>query len=123
MRKLNIAGTVINTWARRFLAKRYVEERRRENTLTLLADARAWKEGWSEEAEAWFYLNENTGEDLWEPPASGYTKVDGSLVMANGTIIEDPDKTPEWEAVNDAKALWTRSRSELSDEEYNNKLE
>ncbi len=34
------------------------------------------------------------------------------------TIIEDPDKTPEWEAVNDAKALWTRSRSELSDEEY-----
>lgn len=91
MRKLNIAGTVINTWARRFLAKRYVEERRRENTLTLLADARAWKEGWSEEAEAWFYLNENTGEDLWEPPASGYTKVDGSLVLANGTIIEDPE--------------------------------
>ena len=36
----------------------------------------------------------------------------------NETIIEDPDKTPEWEAVNDAKALWTRSRSELSDEEY-----
>ena len=36
----------------------------------------------------------------------------------NETIIEDPDKTPEWEAVNDAKALWTRSRSELSDDEY-----
>jgi molecular chaperone HtpG len=25
---------------------------------------------------------------------------------------------PEWEAVNDAKALWTRSRSEVSDDEY-----
>ena len=36
----------------------------------------------------------------------------------NETVIEDPDKTPEWEAVNDAKALWTRSRSELSDDEY-----
>ena len=91
MRKVNNAGTVINTWVRRFLAKRRVEERRRERTLTLLADARAWKEGWSEEAEAWFYLNENTGEDLWEPPASGYTKLDGSLVLADGTIIEDPE--------------------------------
>ena len=25
---------------------------------------------------------------------------------------------PEWESVNEAKALWTRSRSEISDEEY-----
>jgi len=25
---------------------------------------------------------------------------------------------PEWEAVNDAKALWTKSRSEVTDEEY-----
>ena len=25
---------------------------------------------------------------------------------------------PEWEAVNDAKALWTRSRSEVTDDEY-----
>ncbi len=25
---------------------------------------------------------------------------------------------PEWQAVNEAKALWTRSRSEISDEEY-----
>ena len=35
---------------------------------------------------------------------------------------ESEDETvvnvPEWEAVNDAKALWTRSRSEVSEEEY-----
>ena len=37
------------------------------------------------------YLNESTGEDLWEPPASGYTKHDGSLVLASGEIAEDPD--------------------------------
>ena len=30
----------------------------------------------------------------------------------------DPPAEPEWQAVNEAKALWTRSRSEISDEEY-----
>jgi molecular chaperone HtpG len=37
-------------------------------------------------------------------------------------VKESEDETviniPEWEAVNDAKALWTRSRSEVSEEEY-----
>ena len=28
-------------------------------------------------------------------------------------------KVPEWEAINDAKALWTKSRNEVSDDEYN----
>ncbi len=34
---------------------------------------------------------------------------------------EEPkaDQAPEWEAINDAKALWTKSRSEVSDDEYN----
>ena len=36
---------------------------------------------------------------------------------AEGTDTEAP-KTPEYEAVNAAKALWTCSRSELNDEEY-----
>jgi molecular chaperone HtpG len=33
---------------------------------------------------------------------------------------EEPkaDQAPEWEAINDAKALWTKSRSEVSDDEY-----
>jgi molecular chaperone HtpG len=31
---------------------------------------------------------------------------------------ETADQAPEWEAVNAAKALWTRSRSEITDEEY-----
>ena len=30
----------------------------------------------------------------------------------------DAPAEPEWQAVNEAKALWTRSRSEISDEEY-----
>ena len=42
--------------------------------------------------------------------------------MAGGDEEEEDKKTeakaPEWETVNTAKALWTRSRSEISDEEY-----
>src|SRR5690606_11191957 len=33
---------------------------------------------------------------------------------------DDTDATPEWETANDASALWTRSKSEISDEEYQN---
>jgi len=29
-----------------------------------------------------------------------------------------PDQAPEWEAINDAKALWTKSRNEISDDEH-----
>lgn len=28
-------------------------------------------------------------------------------------------KAPEWDAINDAKALWTKSKNEVSDDEYN----
>ncbi len=31
---------------------------------------------------------------------------------------EDKPETPEWEAVNKANALWTRAKSEITDEEY-----
>ncbi|CAM3508301.1 molecular chaperone HtpG [Parendozoicomonas haliclonae] len=31
---------------------------------------------------------------------------------------KDEKKAPEWETVNTAKALWTRSRSDISDDEY-----
>ena len=31
---------------------------------------------------------------------------------------EDAPSAPEWEVVNEAKALWTRSRSEVSEDEY-----
>lgn len=37
---------------------------------------------------------------------------------AEGEEEKQEEKTPEWETVNTAKALWTRSRSEISDEEY-----
>ena len=43
-----------------------------------------------------------------EPPAPAGDEEDAA----------DAPAEPEWQAVNEAKALWTRSRSEISDEEY-----
>jgi molecular chaperone HtpG len=43
-----------------------------------------------------------------EPPAPAGDDEGATDVLAE----------PEWQAVNEAKALWTRSRSEISDEEY-----
>ena len=36
----------------------------------------------------------------------------------NAEDIEDAEIVPEWDAVNDAQALWTKSRNEVSDDEY-----
>lgn len=33
---------------------------------------------------------EQTGEALWAPPSTGYTKVTGQLVLQDGRVIEDP---------------------------------
>ena len=32
---------------------------------------------------------------------------------------KDTKEAPQWEAINDAKALWTKSRGDVSDDEYN----
>ena len=39
-------------------------------------------------------------------------------VPVEGDAEVEQGGEPEWKAVNEAKALWTRSRSEISDEEY-----
>jgi molecular chaperone HtpG len=33
-------------------------------------------------------------------------------------VVADVDKAPEWQAVNDAQALWTRSRQDVSDDDF-----
>ena len=37
---------------------------------------------------------------------------------AGGDEHQEADATPEWESANDASALWTRPKAEISDEEY-----
>jgi len=38
----------------------------------------------------------------------------------DGETAADADAAPEWETANDASALWTRPKSEIGDEEYQN---
>lgn len=89
-RRLDNAATKIITMVRGFLCRAFVRDLRKKRFNELLADARAWQEMWSEDTEAFFYLNKASGDALWEPPARGYTKADGQLVLATGAIIDDP---------------------------------
>lgn len=40
------------------------------------------------------------------------------LKTVSSSEAEDADAVPEWERVNDAQALWTRAKSDITDEEY-----
>lgn len=90
-RKLDQAATKIQTMCRGFIARYTVRKLKKKRAQQWLDDAKSWVEQWSEDAEAFFYFNALTNETLWEPPKSGYTKVDGSLILANGDVVEDPD--------------------------------
>jgi hypothetical protein len=90
-RKINNAAIAIQTMCRGFIARYTVRKRRRDRKQKALDDARAWVETYSEDAEANFYFNAVTNETLWEPPSSGYTKLDGALVLYTGEVIDDPD--------------------------------
>lgn len=50
-----------------------------------------------------------------DPTAEDATAEEGS---AEGAAAEEADASPKYEVVNSAKALWTRSRSEVEDDEY-----
>ena len=45
-------------------------------------------------------------------------KADAPASEEEGAKEQIQETTPEWEPINEAKALWTRSRSDVSDEEY-----
>ena len=64
-----------------------------ERSEKLFADARKWKQMVSEDTGGYFYVNqENPDEISWEPPAMGYTREDGMLILATNLeeAVEDP---------------------------------
>ncbi|TYZ65786.1 hypothetical protein PybrP1_010229, partial [[Pythium] brassicae (nom. inval.)] len=61
-----------------------------EHDAELVRLARSWVEYWSEDTSSWFYYRQETGDAIWAPPPSGYTKADGSLVLRTGQVIPDP---------------------------------
>lgn len=84
------AATSIITMVRGFLCRAELRHLKKARLDQWIADAREWQEMWSDESSAWFYLHTASGEALWEPNRTGYTKFDGSLVLASGEIIPDP---------------------------------
>ena len=86
----NQAATTIITMVRGFMCRAQFRRMQTDQYDLWLTNARAVVETWSEDANTWFYLNQDTGDATWEPPSEGYTKSDGQLVLANGTIIDDP---------------------------------
>ncbi|KAG7395586.1 hypothetical protein PHYBOEH_003460 [Phytophthora boehmeriae] len=84
------AATKIQKMVRKHQAIRRVDQLRQERVAQLVLQARTWVEYWNEDAAKWFYYNHETGESLWAPPFTGYTKADGKLVLQDGKIIDDP---------------------------------
>jgi hypothetical protein len=93
VRLQNQSAVKIQSIIRIFLAHRRVSKLQQERLERWVMDATTWKEIWSEDSGTWFYLNSATEEALWEPPAIGYTKNDGQLVLRNGKVIDPPDQS------------------------------
>ena len=56
---------------------------------------------------------------MQEPPAPAEDDEDGADKDKDANkAVAEPPAAPEYKAVNEATALWTRSRSEVSDDEY-----
>eukprot|EP01031_Cornospumella_fuschlensis_P026080 gene26080-31492_t len=89
--RLHRAATHITRVVRGFLARRYLQELKRERRKHWIQMAQQWREMWSEESETWYYYNVSTQETAWEPSKQGYVKFDGKLVLTSGEIIDDPN--------------------------------
>ncbi|KAK1945888.1 Abnormal spindle-like microcephaly-associated [Phytophthora citrophthora] len=82
------AATKIQKMARRKQAIHRVDCLRQERVARFVLQARTWVEYWNDDTAKWFYYNQETGEALWAPPATGYTKADGKLVLQDGKVID-----------------------------------
>lgn len=88
--KVYNAATKVNGFFRCIIARQVKTERAKERYESLVSDARLWTEHWSDNDNAWYYVNVQTGESAWEPPPSGYTTAHLQLMIATGELIDDP---------------------------------
>ena len=94
MKYENDAATKIQSLWRGVLGRRRINDMKGVNIDEMVRLARMHQEMWDEDNETYFYFNQQTEEAVWEPPRTGYTKVDGKLVLRNGDVIPDPDDDP-----------------------------
>ena len=90
----NFNATLIQKIWRGVLGRRTVNDMRGLNKDEMVRLARMHQEMWDEDNETYFYYNETTQSAEWEPPPTGYVKVDGKLVLRNGDVIPDPADDP-----------------------------
>jgi hypothetical protein len=88
--KVYNAATCINNFCRCVMARQIKKQLIRERYEFMLYNARMWQESWSDSDNAWYYVNVETGESAWEPPASGYTTAYQKLMISTGELIDDP---------------------------------
>jgi hypothetical protein len=102
MRASNEAATKVQAIYRGRLARRLVRDRSGDNHEEMIYRSREYTEIWDEDSQGYFYYNNATEQALWEPPAGGFTKADGKLVLRNGDVIPDPEVDP---AANSKKCI------------------
>jgi hypothetical protein len=94
MVKSHAAATRVQSIYRGRLARRLVADMSGDNHDEMVERAREYVEIWDEESQGYFYYRAVDEQAIWEPPASGYTKADGKLVLRNGEVIPDPAVDP-----------------------------
>ncbi len=94
MVKSHAAATRVQSIYRGRLARRLVADMSGENHDEMVERAREYIEIWDEDSQGYFYYRTADEQAIWEPPASGYTKADGKLVLRNGEVIPDPAVDP-----------------------------
>jgi hypothetical protein len=78
---------LVQTAARRARCGRSVRKLLKKRAQRRLAASRACVETWSELIGGWVYLDAKTGAEWLEPPATGYTKQSGLLVLETGQVV------------------------------------
>ncbi|KDO20344.1 hypothetical protein SPRG_21293 [Saprolegnia parasitica CBS 223.65] len=100
------AATRIQSLYRQRQAARVVAAQKAARLELFVAQARAWTQFWSDDAGAFFFYHNRTGDAIWEPPEGGYTKADGrDLVLQDGRVILDPVIAAQEAAAQEAQAL------------------
>ncbi|EQC29613.1 hypothetical protein SDRG_12619 [Saprolegnia diclina VS20] len=100
------AATRIQALYRQRQAARVVAAQKAARLEKFVAQAREWTQFWSDDAGAFFFYHNSTGDAIWEPPEGGYTKADGrDLVLQDGRVLLDPAIAAQEAAAQEAQAL------------------
>ncbi|OQS05580.1 hypothetical protein THRCLA_02310 [Thraustotheca clavata] len=106
VKQQNKAAVLIQSLYRQRKAVRAVAAHKAARLDNFVNLAREWTQFWSDDANAFFFYSNQTGEAVWEPPEDGYTKVNGrDLVLKDGNVILDPVIAEQEEAVCKAQEL------------------